>query len=106
VDVSWKDHLLALDHLKKGTALRGYGQRDPLQEYKKESFDLFEAMRDRVENDIIERLFRYEPMTEEQMNEQRHRRARAAPRIQLSSAPAEASGASKPHTVVHKDKVR
>ncbi|HXO21855.1 MAG TPA: preprotein translocase subunit SecA [Thermoanaerobaculia bacterium] len=105
VDVSWKDHLLALDHLKEGIGLRGYGQRDPLQEYKKESFDLFEAMRDRVENDIIERLFRYEPMTEEQMNEQRHRRERVAPRIQLSSAPAEASGASKPHTVVHKDKV-
>ena len=42
VDSHWKDHLLAMDHLKEGIGLRGYGQRDPLVEYKKESFDLFE----------------------------------------------------------------
>ncbi len=44
VDVAWKDHLLALDHLKEGIGLRGYGQRDPLKEYKRESFELFEMM--------------------------------------------------------------
>jgi preprotein translocase subunit SecA len=87
VDVAWKDHLLALDHLKEGISLRGYGQRDPLQEYKKESFDLFELMRERVENDIIQRLFRYEPVTEEQMLEQRARQQRVAPRIELSAPP-------------------
>jgi len=105
VDTAWKDHLLALDHLKEGIGLRGYGQRDPLQEYKKESFELFEAMRERVENDIIERLFRYEPITEEQLAEQRHRREQVErPRIQLSSGPPESQGSSKPQTV-HKDKV-
>ncbi len=62
VDTSWKDHLLALDHLKEGISLRGYGQRDPLQEYKKESFDLFEMMRERVEDDIVQKLFRFEPV--------------------------------------------
>ena len=41
VDQQWKDHLLAIDHLKEGIGLRGYGQRDPLIEYKKESFELF-----------------------------------------------------------------
>ncbi len=87
VDTSWKDHLLALDHLKEGISLRGYGQRDPLQEYKKESFDLFEMMRERVENDIIQKLFRYEPVTEEQILEQRVRQQRAAPKIELSAPP-------------------
>ncbi|HET9211827.1 MAG TPA: preprotein translocase subunit SecA [Thermoanaerobaculia bacterium] len=87
VDTAWKDHLLALDHLKEGISLRGYGQRDPLQEYKKESFDLFEMMRERVENDIIQKLFRYEPITEEQMLEQRVRQQRAAPKIELSAPP-------------------
>ena len=87
VDTAWKDHLLALDHLKEGIGLRGYGQRDPLQEYKKESFDLFEMMRERVENDIVQKLFRFEPMTEEQVVEQRIRQQRAAPRIELSAPP-------------------
>jgi preprotein translocase subunit SecA len=87
VDTAWKDHLLALDHLKEGISLRGYGQRDPLQEYKKESFDLFEMMRERVENDIIQKLFRYEPITEEQMLEQRARQQRVAPKIELSAPP-------------------
>jgi preprotein translocase subunit SecA len=106
VDTAWKDHLLALDHLKEGIGLRGYGQRDPLQEYKKESYELFEAMRERVENDIVERLFRYEPMTEEQMAEQRRRRERvAAPKIQLSGPSPESQGASRPPQAVAKDKV-
>ena len=44
VDTQWKDHLLALDHLKEGIGLRGYGQKDPLVEYKKESFDMFNEL--------------------------------------------------------------
>ncbi|HEV7507117.1 MAG TPA: preprotein translocase subunit SecA [Thermoanaerobaculia bacterium] len=87
VDTSWKDHLLALDHLKEGISLRGYGQRDPLQEYKKESFDLFEMMRERVEDDIVQKLFRFEPVTEEQMLEQRIRQQRAAPKVEFSAPP-------------------
>jgi preprotein translocase subunit SecA len=87
VDTSWKDHLLALDHLKEGISLRGYGQRDPLQEYKKESFDLFEMMRERVEDDIVQKLFRFEPVSEEQMLEQRVRQQRAAPKVELSAPP-------------------
>ena len=45
VDAQWKDHLYSLDHLKEGIGLRGYGQRDPLVEYKKESFALFQDMK-------------------------------------------------------------
>ncbi|MBW8874207.1 MAG: preprotein translocase subunit SecA [Acidobacteria bacterium] len=101
VDTSWKDHLLALDHLKEGISLRGYGQRDPLQEYKKESFDLFEMMRERVEDDIVQKLFRFEPVTEEQMLEQRVRQQRAAPRIELS-APPKVEG-QRPQPTVNRD---
>jgi preprotein translocase subunit SecA len=60
VDTFWKDHLLALDHLKEGIGLRGYGQRDPLVEYKKESFQLFEAMKEGIEEQILQYLFRFE----------------------------------------------
>jgi preprotein translocase subunit SecA len=62
VDAQWKDHLYSLDHLKEGIGLRGYGQRDPLVEYKKESFELFTAMRDRVEEEIVRYLWRLMPI--------------------------------------------
>jgi preprotein translocase subunit SecA len=107
VDVAWKDHLLALDHLKEGIGLRGYGQRDPLQEYKRESFELFQAMKDRVEDDMIQKLFRYEPMTEEQMLEQRRRQEqRAAPSLELSAPPKVDGGgapAGRPQQVVRRE---
>ncbi len=62
VDAQWKDHLYSLDHLKEGIGLRGYGQRDPLVEYKKESFALFSAMKDRVEEEIVRYLWRLTPV--------------------------------------------
>ncbi len=79
VDQAWKDHLLALDHLKEGIGLRGYGQRDPKQEYKKESFELFQEMKERVEDTILRNVFRLEPVSEEQLAAERRRRASAAP---------------------------
>jgi len=60
LDSQWKDHLLALDHLKEGIGMRAYGQRDPLVEYKRESFDLFEEMMARVEDQVVRYLFRVE----------------------------------------------
>ena len=57
VDSQWKDHLLSLDHLKEGIGLRGYGQKDPLVEFKKEAFILFEDMMARVDNETIRYLF-------------------------------------------------
>ncbi len=74
VDHAWKEHLLALDHLKEGIGLRGYGQRDPLQEYKKESFEMFQAMKERIEDTVIRNLFRVEPVNPEQIAEQRRAR--------------------------------
>jgi preprotein translocase subunit SecA len=57
VDSQWKDHLLSLDHLKEGIGLRGYGQKDPLVEFKKEAFVLFEDMMARIDNETIRYLF-------------------------------------------------
>jgi preprotein translocase subunit SecA len=57
LDTQWKDHLLSMDHLKEGIGLRGYGQHDPLVEYKKESFDLFQSMMERIEDESIRYLF-------------------------------------------------
>jgi preprotein translocase subunit SecA len=79
VDASWKDHLLALDHLKEGIGLRGYGQRDPKNEYKRESYELFQAMKERIEDTVLKTLFRIEPVTEEQLEQLRRRRQRMAP---------------------------
>jgi len=58
IDTQWKDHLLSIDHLKEGIGLRGYGQRDPLTEYKKEAFDLFQDMVERTKAAVVERLFK------------------------------------------------
>jgi preprotein translocase subunit SecA len=106
VDHSWKDHLLALDHLKEGIGLRGYGQKDPLNEYKKESYELFLAMKERVEDTVLKTLFRLEPVSEEQMEEERRRkaeaqRAAAAQRFQFS-APQNSAEPQKA-TVVNKE---
>jgi preprotein translocase subunit SecA len=57
IDQQWKDHLLSMDHLKEGIGLRGYGQHDPLVEYKRESFDMFEAMLQRFQEDTVRYLY-------------------------------------------------
>ena len=58
IDTKWKDHLLGIDHIKEGIGLRGYAQRDPLVEYKKEAFELFEEMSRNIVSDILTRLFK------------------------------------------------
>jgi preprotein translocase subunit SecA len=57
IDVHWKDHLLSIDHLKEGIGLRGYGQKDPKQEYKKEAFHLFMDMIGRIREDVVSKMF-------------------------------------------------
>src|ERR1019366_3175301 len=58
IDGLWKDHLLSMDHLKEGIGLRGYAQQDPLVAYKRESFDMFEAMMAKFQEDTVRFLFR------------------------------------------------
>ena len=62
VDSQWKDHLYSLDHLKDGISLRSYGQRDPLVEYKKESYQLFQDMRSRIEAEMVRYLWWLRPV--------------------------------------------
>ena len=57
IDYHWKDHLLSMDHLRDGIGLRGYGQKDPLIEYKREGYDMFAAMMSRIKGDVLDRLF-------------------------------------------------
>ena len=91
-DELWKSHLQAMDHLRGGIGLRGYGQRNPLLEYKKEGFEMFQMMRDLREQNVIDRLFENlgheraltaeekRAMLEEQARKERERAAAAATR--------------------------
>jgi preprotein translocase subunit SecA len=65
IDAQWKDHLLSLDHLKQGIGLVGYGQKDPLVEYKKQSFDMFQEMLDRIDTSTIRSLFNLQVVSEQ-----------------------------------------
>ena len=101
VDQAWKDHLLALDHLKEGIGLRGYGQRDPKQEYKKESYEIFQQMKEHIEDSVVKKLFLFEPVSAEQLAEQ-HRRRQAPPADMRFSAPFKSAQRQKPQTMVRK----
>src|SRR5215510_13177967 len=89
VDAQWKDHLYSLDHLKEGIGLRGYGQRDPLIEYKKESFALFQAMKERVDEEIVRYLWWLRPILNEEAPVARRPAARRPPPLILNDPRAE-----------------
>ncbi|OPY19052.1 MAG: preprotein translocase subunit SecA [Syntrophus sp. PtaB.Bin075] len=71
IDSHWKDHLLAMDHLKEGIGLRGYGQKDPVREYQKEGYDLFMDMIRRIKEDTLEKLCMVQIRREEEVEEMR-----------------------------------
>jgi preprotein translocase subunit SecA len=75
IDTQWKDHLLAMDHLKEGIGLRGYGQRDPLVEYKKEAFDMFADMTSRISTEVLSRLFKIQIQKKEAVKKEPIRQA-------------------------------
>ncbi len=66
IDAKWREHLLTLDHLRSVVGFRGYAQRDPLNEYKNEAFQLFESLLDGLRSDVTKRLSQIRPMTEEE----------------------------------------
>ncbi|HEV3214290.1 MAG TPA: preprotein translocase subunit SecA [Vicinamibacterales bacterium] len=92
VDTQWKDHLYSLDHLKEGIGLRGYGQKDPLVEYKKESFDLFQDMKARVDEEMVRYLWSLRPVPASSGQPIRQPRRAATP-IMLNEPAAEPVGA-------------
>ncbi|HWZ56872.1 MAG TPA: preprotein translocase subunit SecA, partial [Verrucomicrobiae bacterium] len=97
VDTQWKDHLLTLDHLKEGIGLRGYGQKDPLVEFKKEAFTLFEDMMGRIDTETVRYLFLVQPARpEDEAREIERRQRRQQQEMQLQAGAAQAAEQPKP----------
>jgi preprotein translocase subunit SecA len=101
IDSQWKDHLLSIDHLKQGIGLVGYGQKDPLVEYKKQSFTMFQDMLDRIDTNTVRALFNLEIVVRDEREEmerlerlemQRARRQRAGMAFTGAMATATAAG--------------
>jgi preprotein translocase subunit SecA len=86
LDQLWKDHLLGMDHLKEGIGLRGYGQKDPLVEYKRESFDMFEAMMERFEEETVRFLYAMQIVDANEAERLRQQQAAADQQAQFSGA--------------------
>lgn len=92
VDSKWMDHLLTMDHLKDSIGLRGYGGKDPLQEYQKDGFELFEEMYASLEREIVARIFRVEIVADQQRPMLKKRKMDIKPQ---SSAPPPSVGSSR-----------
>lgn len=93
IDTKWRDHLLTLEHLRSVVGFRSYAQRDPLNEYKNEAFQLFEMMLDSLRQDVTQKLGQIQPMSEEQRREMMQEMAarQAAMQAAASEAADEAS---------------
>ncbi len=76
MDTQWKDHLLAIDYLKEGIGLRGYGQKDPLVEYKKEAFDMFADLTSRIAAEVVSRLYKIQVQKAETVRKEPVKQAR------------------------------
>jgi preprotein translocase subunit SecA len=96
IDQLWKEHLLNMDHLKEGIGLRGYAQKNPLQEYKKEGFEMFEEMIDRIHADSIQKVFTVQAVRSEELARLEERRQPQPAQLRMSGggeAPARSGGA-------------
>jgi len=98
VDSQWKDHLLRIDHLKEGIGLRGYAQRDPLVEYKREAFEAFSEMSGRIASEIVSRLFNVQVAKEEEVEK---KITLKPPRMQYGRG----DGGERPQPVVRERKI-
>ncbi|HEX7681554.1 MAG TPA: SEC-C metal-binding domain-containing protein, partial [Thermoanaerobaculia bacterium] len=87
IDQLWKDHLLNVDHLKEGIGLRGYGQRDPLIEYKKESYEIFQEMMELIQDRVVKYLWKTEVVVEREGDRQEVQRVQRAMPPQKPKAP-------------------
>ena len=103
IDSKWREHLLTLEHLRSVVGFRGYAQRDPLNEYKTESFQLFESLLDGLRSDVTQKLSQIRPMSQEeqqammqQIIDQQRRLQQAAAQASAPAAAAVAPEAAKP----------
>ncbi len=83
LDMLWKEHLSNMDHLRQGIGLRAYAQKNPKQEYKRESFELFQEMLENLKHEVVRVLSRVEPVTQEQMEEMERQRIEALERQRM-----------------------
>lgn len=98
IDTKWREHLLTLEHLRSVVGFRGYAQRDPLNEYKNESFQLFEGMLDSLREDVTSTLSRIRPISEEEQRELAQQMAAQQQALQqVASGPAAADDAPVPN---------
>jgi preprotein translocase subunit SecA len=102
LDSLWKDHLLAMDHLKEGIGLRGYGQRNPLTEYQKEGFSMFDAMMRVMQQDVVEKVFSVQVNQREDVEQIEQQRQ---PRQVVMSHGGETEAAAQPTVKREGDKV-
>ncbi len=100
LDNLWKDHLLNMDHLRDGIGLRGYGQKDPLQEYKREGYDMFMDMMDRFQEESLKILLRIRPLKEEEIERLEEKKRQEQEKLSFSHG----EGDGKPKTVRRKTK--
>ncbi|MGB5306900.1 MAG: preprotein translocase subunit SecA [Gammaproteobacteria bacterium] len=91
LDGAWKEHLAAMDYLRQGIGLRGYAQKNPKQEYKREAFEMFTAMLDRIKHDVIGIVSKVQVRTESDVEAVEQQRRSQAP-LQLQHAEASAMG--------------
>ncbi len=105
VDYLWKDHLLNMDHLREGIGLRGYAQRNPLHEYKKEGYDMFGSLMNRLSNDVCEKLFRVQPVSESDMERLEKQRRAEQQRMVLSRGESEEAEEKKKPVRRHEKKI-
>ena len=89
LDNLWKDHLLNMDHLRDGIGLRGYGQKDPLQEYKREGYEMFLAMYQRFKEEVVSTLMRVRPIREVEIEELEAKRRRQQEQLSYSHGDSE-----------------
>ena len=83
LDKLWREHLLAMDHLREGISLRSYGSKDPRQEYKKEGFSLFEGLLYRITTEFVQLIFRIQIQTEDELVEAQERQREARERRKM-----------------------
>jgi preprotein translocase subunit SecA len=94
IDTKWREHLLTLEHLRSVVGFRGYAQRDPLNEYKTESFQLFESLLDGLRSDVTQKLSQIRPMSQEEQQAMMQQIIDQQRRIQQAAAQASAPAAA------------
>ena len=108
IDTLWKDHLASMDHLRQGIHLRGYAQKDPKQEYKRESFEMFLEMLEKLKHDVVMILSKVQVQSKEEVDEiaEQRRQAEEKAKIEMQHAQAANGKQSEDEKTVHESFVR